>query len=144
MNADNSPNPDANRHTGPKKRRRWKTRSERDREQAIADWFQVESVLDEKKGMQPIETLLNEVLARLPLGEPLSDPDLLRKGWKAAAGNFISSNADLVSIVRGVATIRVTQPSMRYHLQEWETAMLDKLQQQFGQEIVTSVKYILG
>lgn len=126
------------------RRPRWKTRDERELEQALADWFQTEAVLDEKKGMHSLDTLISEVVARLPLDVPAHDPDILRKGWKAAAGDFISSNADLVSIVKGVATIQVLQPAMRYHLKQWEPALLEKLRAQFGQETVKSIKLIFG
>lgn len=120
------------------------SRAGRERRQVLADWFQKGEELDEKSGIHPLDILINEVIAGLPLEIPASDPAVLRQGWQAAAGEFISSHAELVSIVKGVATIQVLQPAMRYHLKQWEPALLDKLRKQFGDEHVKSIRFVFG
>ncbi|MEG1739943.1 MAG: DciA family protein [Akkermansia sp.] len=125
-------------------RRVWKTSAQLDREQALADWFEATPAESETSGIRPLETIISEVLATLPLDTPSVDPDILRQGWKAAAGDFIGSQAELISIVKGVATIHVLQPSMRYHLLQWKNALLEKLRDQFGQETVTSIRFRVG
>lgn len=127
-----------------RRRLRWKTRAEAERDQAIADWFQTESTLDETEGMHPMEALISEVISRLPIEAAPIDPELLSKGWSNAAGPFISSQANLLSISNGVATIQVLQPAMRYQLKQWEASLLEKLRAEFGGQTIKSIKIILG
>lgn len=127
------------------RRPRRKSRADLDIEQALADWFQASPVLHETKNMHnSLAPLISEVIARLPLDAPPTDPDILRKGWQAAAGDFISGQANLVSLVKGVATVQVLQPAMRYHLKQWEPALLEKLRHQFGNDTVETIRFIFG
>lgn len=126
------------------RRSRYKKKSLLAQEQAVADWFGIGAVLDEKSGIVPLEMLINQVVSSLPLEVPAIDSKILSKGWKIVAGDFISQNANLESIVNGIATIQVLQPAMRYHLKQWEPALIEKLKQQFGENAVHTIKYKLG
>lgn len=120
------------------------SRDERDMRQALADWFQVSPGTSETRNLHTAESLLGDILAKLPLDEEGMDPELLRKGWLAAAGPFLGQQANLLSIVKGVATVQVLQPAMRYHLQQWQGALLGKLKEQFGRDAVHSIKIRIG
>ena len=125
-------------------RRIWKSKDDLDLEQAFADWFGAGEAESETRGIRPLETVLSEVLSKLPLDSPSVDPDMLRKGWKAAAGDFIGSHAELISIVKGTAIIHVLQPAMRYHLEQWKPALLEKLRIEFGSENVREIRFRIG
>ena len=90
------------------------------------------------------ESLLGDILSRLPLDGDGMDPELLREGWLKAAGPFLGQQSNLLSIVKGVATIQVLQPAMRYHLQQWQGALLGKLKDQFGKDAVHSIRIRIG
>ncbi|MCD8062686.1 MAG: DUF721 domain-containing protein, partial [Akkermansiaceae bacterium] len=120
------------------------SRDEQEMRQALADWFQAVPVFSETRNVHTAESLLGTILSKLPLDEEGMDPELLRKGWMAAAGPFLGKQACLVSLVKGVATVQVIQPAMRYHLQQWQGALLGKLKEQFGQDAVHSINIRIG
>lgn len=120
------------------------SRDEREVRQALADWFQVSPGISETRNIHTAESLLGGILAKLPLNEEGMDPELLRKGWLSAAGPFLGKQANLLSIVNGVATVQVLQPAMRYHLQQWQGALLGKMKEQFGPEAVHSIRIRIG
>ena len=120
------------------------SRDEQEVRQALADWFQAVPVFSETRNVHTAESLLGTILSKLPLDEEGMDPELLRKGWMAAAGPFLGKQACLVSLVKGVATIQVLQPAMNYHLQQWQGALLGKLRDQFGKDAVHSIRIRIG
>lgn len=120
------------------------SRDEQEVRQALADWFQAVPVFSETRNVHTAESLLGAILSKLPLDEEGMDPELLRKGWMAAAGPFLGKQACLISLVKGVATVQVIQPAMRYHLQQWQGAILGKLKEQFGQDAVHSINIRIG
>ena len=120
------------------------SRDEQEVRQALADWFLAVPVFSETRNVHTAESLLGAILSKLPLDEEGMDPELLRKGWMAAAGPFLGKQACLVSLVKGVATIQVLQPAMNYHLQQWQGALLGKLRDQFGKDAVHSIRIRIG
>ncbi len=121
------------------------SREEQDIRQALADWFQVAPpAYTETRNIHKVENLLGKILAKLPMEQEGMDPELLRKGWLAAAGDFIGKQANLISIVNGVAIIQVLQPALRYHLKQWEVPLLEKLKAQFGKTTVKAIKIRIG
>lgn len=100
------------------------SRDEQEVRQALADWFQVPPSTNETRNLHTAESLLGDILSKLPLDGEGMDPELLREGWLKAAGPFLGQQSNLLSIVKGVATIQVLQPAMRYHLQQWQGALL--------------------
>lgn len=120
------------------------SRDDQEVRQALADWFQVSPRTSETRNLHTAESLLGDILAKLPLDGDGMDPELLREGWLKAAGPFLGRQSNLLSIVKGVATIQVLQPAMRYHLQQWQGALLGKLRDQFGRETVHSIRIRIG
>ena len=120
------------------------SRDEQEVRQALADWFQVPPSTSETRNLHTAESLLGDILSKLPLDGEGMDPELLREGWLKAAGPFLGQQSNLLSIVKGVATIQVLQPAMRYHLQQWQGALLGKLKDQFGKDAVHSIRIRIG
>ena len=120
------------------------SRDEQEVRQALADWFQISPATSETRNLHTAESLLGDILSRLPLDGDGMDPELLREGWLKAAGPFLGQQSNLLSIVKGVATIQVLQPAMRYHLQQWQGALLGKLKDQFGKDAVHSIRIRIG
>ncbi len=125
-----------------KMRKRYRSRGLRNQDQAMADWFGISSADDERKPRN-LDYILAEVLSKLPLDAAV-EPESLREGWKRAAGDFIGNQAELVSIVKGVATVHVLQPAMRYHMMQWQGVLLDKLRSEFGNETIQSIRFRIG
>ena len=88
------------------------SRDEQEVRQALADWFQISPATSETRNLHTAESLLGDILSKLPLDGDGMDPELLRAGWLKAAGPFLGQQSNLLSIVKGVATIQVLQPAL--------------------------------
>lgn len=65
------------------------SRDEQEVRQALADWFQVPPSTNETRNLHTAESLLGDILSKLPLDGEGMDPELLREGWLKAAGPFL-------------------------------------------------------
>lgn len=129
-----------------KKRRKKKSLAEYAREQAFVDWLEAPLPIDEKKGLVSLHDLLMKILPEVEkdFQSPNMQQEQLAEGWKRAAGDFISHNADLVGIQNGAAIVKVLQPSLRYQLLQWQAPLLEKLKKEFPQLGLTSIKFLFG
>jgi hypothetical protein len=64
--------------------------------------------------------------------------------WKELAGEFIARHAEPVAVKGGHLVLRVTQPAMRFHLEQMKPLLLERIRQHFGAERIRSVKFTLG
>ena len=124
-------------------RRRYISPGQRNRNQALADWFGV-SPLAPLAPPKSMEKILNELISRLDLRLNDFEEAELRRGWKRAVGDYISQQASLVSISRGTAFVHVLQPAARYHLLHCQKALIEKLQQEFGKDVVQRIQFRIG
>ena len=70
--------------------------------------------------------------------------DQVRATWKDLAGDFIARHSEPVSVKNGHLVLRVTQPAMRFHLEQMKPLLLARIQNQLGQDRIQSVKFTLG
>jgi predicted nucleic acid-binding Zn ribbon protein len=70
--------------------------------------------------------------------------DQVKGAWKELAGDFISRHAEPVSVKEGHLVLRVTQPAMRFHLEQMKPMLLTRIREQLGQDRVHSIKFTLG
>ena len=128
-----------------KVRREYKPFVKRVEESVFEDWTGVPKPLDEKRGMNPLNRVLLSVVSSFEwVQEEGIEKEQLREGWKRAAGDFIAANADLMKIEKGVAVVQVLQPTLRYHLHQWNAPLLEKLREEFGRDKVERVSFIFG
>ncbi|NJR41368.1 MAG: DUF721 domain-containing protein [Akkermansiaceae bacterium] len=70
--------------------------------------------------------------------------DQVRTTWKDLAGDFISSHTEPISVKSGHLVLRVTQPAMRFHLEQMKPMLLTRIREQLGAEKIYSIKFSLG
>lgn len=70
--------------------------------------------------------------------------DQVKGAWKELAGDFISRHAEPVSVKEGHLVLRVTQPTMRFHLEQMKPMLLTRIRSQLGEDRIKSVKFTLG
>lgn len=126
------------------KRRVVQSRDSFAREQTMADWLEVPLPTNEKQGIQSVADVLVQLIPKLNLKTSSLQPEELSEGWKRAAGDFISHNAQLVKLEKGAATIKVLQPTLRYQLNQMKPALLEKLQAEFPSIKINTIHFIYG
>ena len=72
------------------------------------------------------------------------DEEAVRTAWKELAGDFIARHTEPVSVKGGHLVLRVTQPAMRFHLEQMKPMLLERIRSQLGAERIRSVKFTHG
>lgn len=113
------------------------------RRQVMREWYGCDQVLDLNYRVFGAEQLVDAVLERSGLSEGI-DAETLRQVWCEVAGDFIAGHSRPQSLLRGVLTLQVTQPSMRFHLEQMRGELLQKIHRQLPQMKVKSLRFALG
>ena len=64
--------------------------------------------------------------------------------WSELAGEFVAKGSVPVSLKHGCLTIRVTQPAMRFHLEQMRGSLLAKIQQAAGNDKIKTLRISVG
>lgn len=83
------------------------------------------------------------ILEGLQLEEGIEE-SRLRGAWREVAGEFVAGQTEPVSLQKGVLTLKVLQPSMRFHLEQSRGQILANLQQALGRKKVREVRLTIG
>ena len=113
------------------------------REEILREWRGGDEPDDLKAGIHLAGTWVNAVLRATGTDDGLHE-DQVRAAWKELAGYFISRHAEPVSVKDGHLVLRVTQPAMRFHLEQMKPMLLTRIREQLGESRVKSVKFTLG
>ena len=99
--------------------------------------------MDPGQNVSKLGDLLAGILGKLQLAEGI-DEGRLRTAWREVAGEFVAGQTEPVSLRKGVLTLRVLQPSMRFHLEQSRAQILARLQQALGRKKVREVRLTIG
>ena len=124
-------------------RRRGLSRGEAIRAQVLREFRGASEPLDLERNMATPADLLSGILEGLRLTEGIEE-SRLRKAWLEVAGEFVARQTEPVSLRLGVLTLRVLQPSMRFHLEQSRSQLLRRLKQKLGSNLVRDVRLVLG
>jgi len=118
-------------------------RATRFREELLSEWRGAEEVADLNAGVHLAQDFITAILRNAGAEDGLNE-DEVRATWKELAGDFIAAHTEPVSVKSGHLVLRVTQPAMRFHLEQMKPMLLKRIQDQLGQEKIKSVKFTLG
>ena len=113
------------------------------RARVLAQWRGIGPPLDPNENVSRAGDLVSEILAKLQLEEGI-DESQLRSAWREVAGEFVAAQTEPVSLQKGVLTLKVLQPSMRFHLEQSRGQILASLQQALGKKKVREVRLTIG
>ncbi|PAW69190.1 MAG: hypothetical protein B9S30_05350 [Verrucomicrobiia bacterium Tous-C5FEB] len=113
------------------------------REEILREWRGCDEAVDSNARITTAEKWIRNVLKTVGDGDGL-DEELVRSTWKDLAGDFIASHTEPVSVRNGHLVLRVTQPAMRFHLEQMKPMLLTRIREQLGEQRIKSVKFTLG
>ena len=102
-----------------------------------------DEVLDLNENVHLVSEFIDAIVAQAGLLDGIEEASL-RSAWKDLAGEYIAKCSDPVSLKRGLLTIRVTQPTMRFHLEQMRGSLLLKIQQSLGKDKIQSIRFTIG
>ena len=116
------------------------------REEILGEWRGCEKPRDLNAGIHLAHDFVAAIMRGLRASGAADGLDEMevRTAWKELAGDFIARHSEPVSVKGGHLVLRVTQPAMRFHLEQMKPLLLQRIQQQLGAERIRSVKFALG
>lgn len=119
------------------------TRREGIHEELMYEWLGCEKPLNLGENVTAAADWIDEILKKQFFAEGINEEEV-KAAWKEIAGDFIGSNTEPVSVKEGHLVLRVTQPAMRFHLEQMKPDLLRKIIERFGKNKIKSVKFTLG
>lgn len=124
-------------------RRKGLSKGEAIRARVLQDFRGVGEPLDLERNVSTPGDLLAGILKDLRLNEGIEE-SRLREAWFEVAGEFVAKQTEPVSLRQGVLTLRVLQPSMRFHLEQSRGNLLKRLKANLGPETIRDVRLTIG
>lgn len=119
------------------------SRSGKIREEILREWRGGDEAVDLNAGIHLAEKFVAAILRAAGAEDGLNEDDV-RLAWKELAGDFIASHTQPISVKGGDLVLRVTQPAMRFHLEQMKQMLLTRIRSQLGEERIKSIKFTLG
>ena len=113
------------------------------REEILREWRGIDEPADLNAGIHLADQFVTAILRAAGAEDGLHE-DQVRASWKELAGDFISRHTEPVSVKGGHLVLRVTQPAMRFHLDQMKPMLLTRIKAQLGENRIKSIKFSLG
>lgn len=119
------------------------TRQEILRREVRREWWGMDAPTDLNENVRMAADCVGEILRLAGLSEGMEEGHL-RAIWAEVTGDFVAKCSEPVSLKRGCLTIRVTQPAMRFHLEQMRGSLLTKIQQSAANQKIQSLRFSVG
>ncbi len=113
------------------------------REEILREWRGAEEPADLNAGIHLAEKFVAAILRSAGMEDGLHE-DQVRATWKELAGDFIAAHTEPISVKGGNLVLRVTQPALRFQLEQMKPILLKRIRTQLGENKVKSIKFQLG
>lgn len=120
-----------------------KNRASGIREEILREWRGCDEPENLNAGVHPASQFVSAILRAAGAEDGLHE-DQVRATWKELAGDFIASHTEPISVKNGHLVLRVTQPAMRFHLEQMKPLLLTRIRAQLGEDRINSIKFSLG
>ncbi|HEX5790710.1 MAG TPA: DUF721 domain-containing protein [Luteolibacter sp.] len=113
------------------------------RARILREWRGCDEALDLSRGVHTPGEFMQSILRAAGMQDGLHE-DQVRAVWRELAGDFVASHAEPVSIRNRQLVLRVTQPSMRFHLEQMKPMLLERVRARLHEAQIESIKFTLG
>jgi predicted nucleic acid-binding Zn ribbon protein len=113
------------------------------REEILREWRGAPEPADLNAGIHLAEKFVAAILRSAGAEDGLHE-DQVRATWKELAGDFIAAHTEPLSVKGGNLVLRVTQPALRFQLEQMKPMLFKRIREQLGENKVKSIKFQLG
>lgn len=113
------------------------------REEILREWRGADEPADLNTGIHLAQKFVAAILRAAGAEDGLHE-DQVRATWKELAGDFIARHTEPISVKGGHLVLRVTQPALRFQLEQMKPMLLTRIRAQLGENRIQSVKFTLG
>ncbi len=123
--------------------RRNPARAARIRSRILTEWRGCDEALDLQSHVQRAGTFVDAILKSAGLAEGIQEQEL-KTAWREIAGEFIARNTEPASVKNGLLVLRVTQPAMRFQLEQMKPMLLNRIRDNQATARIKSIKFTIG
>ena len=113
------------------------------REEILREWRGADEPADLNAGIHLAEKFVAAILRAAGAEDGLNE-DQVRATWKELAGDFIARHTEPISVKGGNLVLRVTQPALRFQLEQMKPMLLARIREQLGEGRVKTIKFNIG
>lgn len=113
------------------------------REEILREWRGADEPVDLNAGIHLAEKFVAAILRAAGAEDGLNE-DQVRATWKELAGDFIARHTEPISVKGGNLVLRVTQPALRFQLEQMKPMLLGRIRNQLGEGRIKTIKFQLG
>ena len=113
------------------------------REEILREWRGSDEPDDLDAGIHLAENFITAILRAAGAEDGLHE-DQVRETWKDLAGDFIARHTEPLSVKGGNLVLRVTQPALRFQLEQMKPLLLKRIRDQLGEGRIKTIKFQLG
>lgn len=92
--------------------------------------------------MADVEQLLTEIVTDAGFHEGVT-LDQLQSAWAEIVGKNIANNSEPIEISKGVLKVRVSQPVIRFELQQRQAQLIKKIQEALPQAKIKRINVMI-
>lgn len=120
-----------------------KSRTQSIREEILSEWRGTAEAYDANARVNPASRFIAAILKSVGGLDGLDEQEI-KDAWREVAGDFVADNSHPQSVRDGHLLLLVTQPAMRFHLEQLKPMLLERLRARFGEDKIRSVRFSLG
>lgn len=109
----------------------------------MQEWLGCEKPTNLRANITEAGALIDGILKEQFFADSLNEEEV-KAVWKQVAGDFIGAHTEPVSVKDGHLVLRVTQPAMRFHLEQMKPELLKNVQNHLGKRKIRSIRFSLG
>lgn len=116
------------------------------RKEILREWRGCDEVADPDSGIRLAAALVGSVMRGLRaagLADGFDETEV-RQVWKELAGEFIARHSEPASVREGVLVLRVSQPSMKFHLEQMKPLLLERVRERLGKDRIKAIRFTHG
>lgn len=129
---------------GTRRPARYMSRREQEHGQVLSDFYGILPEMSAEANVRSIDAVLVALLETLDISAAEFAPEVLADAWKKAAGDFLSTRAELLSVSEKKARIRTAHPAVRYELNQRKSQLIRALNKVLGEGAVNGVILVHG
>lgn len=113
------------------------------REEILREWRGADEPDDLNAGIHRAGSFVQAILRAAGAEDGLNE-DMVRSAWKELAGDFIAAHTRPLSVKGGNLVLQVTQPALRFQLEQMRPMLLTRIRRELGENRIKSIKFSLG
>ncbi|MGA0846769.1 MAG: DUF721 domain-containing protein [Luteolibacter sp.] len=113
------------------------------RKRVLSEWRGFDEYKNLDSRVHPASRFVESILKQSGLQTGIHEQEL-KAAWREIAGDFVARHTEPRSIKNDILTLRVTQPAMRFELEQIKPILLAQIRKNPSTGTIRSIQFTLG